>query len=57
MPSVEATKPPVCTLPVLPMAMPLGLTRKTWPFAVRLPRIWEASCPVTRFSATEDAPG
>ncbi len=51
--SVEATSPPTLTCEPAPNSTPFGLTRKTLPFAFRLPRICEASGPVTRLSATE----
>ena len=54
---VEATKPPTRTVPVEVMAMPFGLTRKTWPFADRLPASVELVWPVTRFSTAEAAEG
>src|SRR6185369_1291539 len=37
--------------------MPLGLTRNTWPLADRLPRMDEASPPVTRLSTTDELEG
>ena len=52
-PSVEATSPPTLTWAPWPNSMPLGLTRNTWPLAVRVPRIAEGSAPSTRLSATE----
>ena len=51
--NVEATSPPTLTLAVWPNRMPFGLTRNTFPFADRLPRMTEGSEPSTRFSATE----
>ena len=58
MSSVEATKPPAAEiLPVDEMAMPLGLTRNTWPVALSCPAIDEGVLPVTRLSAAEDVAG
>ena len=37
--------------------MPFGLTRKTWPLEVRLPKMAEASGPSTRLRATDSRPG
>src|SRR5690242_17509485 len=37
--------------------MPLVLTRNTWPLAVMLPKMDEASPPTTRFSTTEELLG
>ncbi len=54
---VVARSPATSTLAVEPKTMPWGLTRKIRPFAERAPRIVEGSIPVTRLSATEDAPG
>nr|WP_316170072.1 MULTISPECIES: hypothetical protein [unclassified Bradyrhizobium] len=49
MSSVEATKPPpTCTDPVGVIAMPLGLTRNTCPFALTWPAMVEVVVPVTR---------
>lgn len=56
-PRVEATRPPTFTCALSPNRMPLGLTRKTWPLEVRLPKIAEASGPSTRLRATEFLPG
>ena len=57
MSSVEATKAPARTLPVGVMAMPFGLTRKTWPLALSWPAMVEGVWPVTRFSIAEAAEG
>ncbi len=52
-PSVEATRPPTLTDAPLPNRMPFGLTRNTFPFAVKVPRMLDGSAPSTRLSATE----
>src|SRR4051812_40037220 len=53
-----ATSPPTSTCAVLPKSTPLGLTRNTWPLAVRRPRISEPPDElVTRFSTTEEELG
>ena len=54
---VEATSPPTFTDAPGPNRMPLGLIKNTWPFDVRLPKMAEASAPITRLSATEARPG
>ena len=57
-PRVEPTKPPpTLTVPLLVMAMPLGLTRKTCPLALIWPAMLEGVEPVTRFSVAEEALG
>src|SRR5688572_2817876 len=57
MESVLATRPPVETLAPGAKRMPLGLTRNTWPFALRPPKICDGLLPSTRFSATEETEG
>src|SRR6185437_13193124 len=49
--------PPTWTEPVGVMAMPFGLTRKTWPFAVIWPAMVDEVVPVTRLRIAEPAPG
>ena len=50
--SVDATSPPTFTCAPLPNRMPFGFIKKTFPLAVRLPRIVDGSAPKTRLSAT-----
>lgn len=52
-----ATSPPTSTMEPAPNSTPWGLIKNTWPLAFRWPRICEPSLPVTRLSATDDAPG
>ena len=54
---VLAVKLLAVTEPSLPKAMPLGLSKITWPFAVSLPKIWLGSFPTTRLSMTALALG
>ena len=49
--SVEATKPLTSTCAPLPKSTPLGLTKNTRPFAVKLPKMYEGSALNTRFNA------
>ena len=49
--------PPVCTLPVEVIAIPLGLIRYTDPFAVICPAMVEVVPPVTRLSVADCASG
>ena len=52
-----ATNPEVLTVEPGPNKRPLGLTKKTCPFAVSDPKICEACEPITRLSSTEDELG
>ncbi len=54
---VLATSPPTLTAEPAPNNTPDGLIRNTWPLALSLPKICEASLDITRFKATEEAPG
>jgi len=55
---VEATKPPpTWTVPLGVIAMPLGLTRKTWPLPVICPAMVDGADPVTRLRMAADASG
>ncbi len=54
---VLAVKLLAFTEPSLPKAMPLGLSRITWPLAESLPKIWLGSLPTTRLSMTALALG
>ncbi len=54
---VLATRPPTFTAEPAPNNTPEGLIRNTWPLALSLPKICEASLDSTRFNATDDAPG
>ena len=56
-PRVEATRPPTFTCAPGANITPLGLIRKTWPLALRLPKMAEGSLPRTRFRVTELALG
>src|SRR3989304_3620117 len=55
--SGEATKPPTFTCEPVPNNTPLGFRTKTWPLALRLPRIELGSWPRTRLRAMDDALG
>src|SRR3954468_14306058 len=54
---LEATRPPTLTWAPGANITPDGLTRKTWPLALSEPKMDEAPLPMTRFSATDAAPG
>jgi hypothetical protein len=55
--SVEATKAPALTTPLLLIVTPLGLTRNTWPLAFSCPAMVEGVLPVTRLSIADVGPG
>jgi hypothetical protein len=55
--AVLATNEPTLMLAPLPIRMPLGFTRNTWPFAVSEPCSDENCGPVTRLSTADCAPG
>src|SRR5579864_6823117 len=57
MSDVVAIRPATSTCAPAPKNTPAGLTIHTWPFALRFPRIWLGFPPLTRLSATEEAPG
>ena len=54
---LEPTKAPVSIVAPLVMAMPLGLTSRNWPLALRDPARIEASLPVTRPRKADSGPG
>ena len=54
---VDATKLLVSMRAALPMMMPLGLIRKTWPLAFSWPNSCEMSGPTTRFRTALAADG
>ena len=47
---VLATRPATSTRAPAPNSTPFGLSSHTWPLLDRLPRMWDGSCPTTRFS-------
>ena len=55
--SVVAAMPPTSTLALGAKRTPFGLTRNSWPFAVKLPKMSERWEPTTRLSATAEALG
>src|SRR5712692_8078741 len=57
MSALVAIRPATSTWAPRPKNTPAGLMSQTWPFEVRLPRIWLTLPPVTRLSATEPALG
>src|SRR5258706_9054557 len=54
---VVANRPPTSTAALGAKSTPFGLVRKTWPLAVRRPKISEGLLPITRLSAIAEELG